>query len=435
MSLTLKFLLLLLLVVSHHVDSGSIVKFLPGFEGPLPFELETGYIGIGEKEEVQFFYYFIKSENNPKEDPLLIWLNGGPGCSCLGGIFFENGPVGLKFEVYNGSAPSLFSTTYSWTKMANIIFLDQPVGSGYSYSRTPMEKTSDTSEVKRIHEFIQKWLSNHPQFYSNPFYVVGDSYSGKIVPPVVQEISNGNYICCKPPINLQGYMLGNPVTYIELERNYRIPFAHGMALISDELYESLKRACRGNYYDVDPRNTKCLKLVEEYHKCTDRINIHHTLTPDCDVTNVTSPNCYYYPYHLIECWANDESVREALHVIKGSIGKWVRCNRNLSYNHDIRNSIPYHVNNSIRGYRSLIYSGDHDITIPFQASQAWIKSLNYPIIHDWRPWMIKDQIAGYTKTYSNKMTYATIKASGHTAEYRPNETFIMFQRWISGQPL
>ncbi|XP_010472299.1 PREDICTED: serine carboxypeptidase-like 10 isoform X2 [Camelina sativa] len=422
MSLTLKFLLLLFL--SHHVDSGTTVKFLPGFEGPLPFELETGYIGIGEEENIQVFYYFIKSEKNPKEDPLLLWLDGGPGCSSLGGLLFENGPLALKSEVYNGITPSLVSTTYSWTKMANIIYLDQPVGAGFSYSRTPIGKTSDTIEVKRIHDFLQKWLSKHPQFISNSFYVTGDSYSG-------------NYICCKPPINLQGYVLGNPITYAEHEKNYRIPFAYGMSLISDELYESMKRTCKGNYENVDPRDTKCLKLVEEYHKCTDKINTQHILLPDCDKKGkgVTSPDCYYYVYFLIECWANDERVREALHVTKGTKGQWDRCNWTIPYDNDIISSVPYHANNSIRGYRSLIYSGDHDITMPFQATQAWIKSLNYSIVHDWRPWMIKDQIAGYTRTYSNKMTYVTIKGGGHTAEYLPNETSIVFQRWISGQSL
>ncbi|CAF2049728.1 hypothetical protein BRARA_I04557 [Brassica rapa] len=438
MSLTLKLYLLLLLVWSHHVDCGSIVKFLPGFEGPLPFELQTGYIGIGEEEEVQLFYYFIKSEKNPKEDPLLIWLNGGPGCSSLEGLFFENGPVGLKFEVYNGSLVSLVSSTYSWTQVANIIYLDQPVGAGFSYSRTPLDKTSDTNEAKMIHQFLQKWLSKHPQFLSNPFYVSGDSYSGKTIPALVQEISKGNYICCKPPINLQGYVLGNPVTHPEIDENYRIPFSHGMSLISDELYESLKRNCKGNYRNVDPRNTKCLKLVEEYHKCTDKINTQHILLPDCDDksnSSNTSPDCYYYLYYLIECWANNERVREALHVEKGTKGHWQRCNWTIPYNQDIISSVPYHMNNSISGYRSLIYSGDHDITMTFQGTQAWIKSLNYSIIDDWRPWMIEAQIAGYTRTYSNKMTYATIKGGGHTAEYKPNETFIMFQRWISGHTL
>ncbi|XP_019083738.1 PREDICTED: serine carboxypeptidase-like 10 isoform X1 [Camelina sativa] len=220
MSLTLKFLLLLFL--SHHVYSGTIVKFLPGFEGPLPFELETGYIGIGEEENIQVFYYFIKSEKNPKEDPLLLWLDGGPGCSSLGGLLFENGPLALKSEVYNGITPSLVSTTYSWTKvaeMANIIYLDQPVGAGFSYSRTPIGKTSDTIEVKRIHDFLQK----------------------------------------------------------------------------------------------------------------------------------------YYLYFLIECWANDERVREALHVTKGTKGQWNRCNWTIPYDNDIISSVPYHANNSIRGYRSLIY--------------------------------------------------------------------------------
>ncbi|XP_020884038.1 serine carboxypeptidase-like 12 isoform X3 [Arabidopsis lyrata subsp. lyrata] len=383
MKLKLKLLLLLLFILNHHVDSGSIVKFLPGFEGPLPFELETGYIGIGEKEEVQSFYYFIKSENNPKEDPLLLWLSGGPGCSSITGLLFENGPLALKSEVYNGSVPSLVSTTYSWTKTANIIFLDQPIGAGFSYSRTPLIDTpTDTGEVKNIHEFLQKWLSKHPQFSSNPFYACGDSYSGMIVPALVQEISKGNYICCTPPINLQvGYILGNPITSIE-DQNYQVPFSHGMALISDELYE-------------------------------------------------------LYPYYLLSYWINDETVRNALHVNKWSIGEWERCThlRLIPYNKDINNSIPYHMNNSISGYRSLIYSGDHDLTVPYLATQAWIKSLNYSIIHEWRPWMIKDQIAGYTRTYSNKMTFATVKGSGHTAEYKPNETFIMFQRWINGQPL
>ncbi|XP_023642245.1 serine carboxypeptidase-like 15 isoform X2 [Capsella rubella] len=433
-SLIFKLLFLqLVLVLIQHAYSGSIIRSLPGFEGPLPFELETGYIGVGEAEEDQMFYYFVKSESNPIEDPLLVWLTGGPGCSSFSGLVYENGPLAFKVETYNGSVPTLVSTTYSWTKVANIIYLDQPVGTGFSYSRNPLaDIPSDTGSAKRVNEFLRNWLAKHPEYFSNPFYVAGNSYSGKVIPAIVQEISNGNYICCKPQINLQGYVIGNPVTYYDHDKDSRIPFAHGMGLISDELFESLKRSCGGNYNTVDPLNTECLKLVEDYHKCVSGIYEELVIAPKCETT---SPDCYTYRYLLSNYWANNKSVRRALKVVKGSKGKWERCDYAVHCKKDIISSIPYHMNNSIKGYRSLVISGDHDMTIPFVGTQAWISSLNYSVIDKWRPWMVLDQVAGYTKTYANKMTFATVKASGHTLEYKPEECSIMFKRWISGQPL
>ncbi|CAH2034839.1 unnamed protein product [Thlaspi arvense] len=295
-------------------------------------------------------------------------------------------------------------------EVASIILLDQPVGTGFSYSTTPLaDKPSDTGEVKQTYKFLQKWLVDHPEYVSNPLYVGGDSYSGIVVPTI-------------------GYVLGNPQTDFDSDCNHRIPYAHGMGLISDELFESLKISCEGNYVKVDPSNTQCLKLVEEYDKT--------------------------YQYLLATNWANDKDVGRALHVVKGNIEKWVRCDLDLAYEKDIKNSVPYHRNNSIKGlYRSLIYSGDHDMFAPFLGTQAWIRSLNYSIIDQWRPWFVNNQVVGYTRTYANNMTFATIKASslllwdlircflynliegGHTAEYKPEESFMMFQRWISGQPL
>ncbi|KAL0800700.1 hypothetical protein Bca101_055875 [Brassica carinata] len=428
------FLLLQLVCFIHDADSTSIVKFLPGFEGPLPFELETGYIGVSEEEEVQLFYYFIKSERSPEEDPLFLWLSGGPGCSSISGLLFENaGPLTMKLEEYkNGTLPSLVSTTYSWTKTSSVIYLDQPVGTGFSFSTQLVDTPSDSGEARRIHEFLQKWLAKHEEFISNPLYVGGHSYTGKIVPPLVQEISKGNYQGCKPTINLQGYLLGNPVTEFELDWNSRIPFAHEMALISDELYESLKRICKEKYVNVDPGNTECLKLLEEYNKVTKTVNPFLISEPSCETE---TPDCYKYRHLLATYWANDESVRKALQINKESIGRWIRCNLDIPYTHDIISSVPYHVDNSINGYRSLIFSGDHDLGVPYLGTQAWIRSLNYSVIDDWRPWLINHKLAGYTRTYANKMTFATIRGGGHTAEFKPEESSVMFQRWISGQPL
>ncbi|GMI77672.1 serine carboxypeptidase-like 17 [Hibiscus trionum] len=76
------------------------------------------------------------------------------------------------------------------------------------------------------------------------------------------------------------------------------------------------------------------------------------------------------------------------------------------------------------------------LMVPYLATQEWIRHLNYSIVDDWRPWMVHGQVAGYTRTYSNRMTFATVKGAGHTApEYKPPECFVMFDRWISGQPL
>ncbi|XP_010556473.1 PREDICTED: serine carboxypeptidase-like 18 isoform X2 [Tarenaya hassleriana] len=450
------FHLIMILVAAQRVDSGVSVESLPGFEGPLPFKLETGYVGVGEGEGVNLFYYFIESERNPEEDPLVIWLSGGPGCTSLSGLAFEIGPLAFEVDDYNGGVPSLVSTSYSWTKVASIIFLDQPVGTGFSYARTRLaDKPSDTRQAVQVYEFVRKWLIDHPRFTSNPFYVGGDSYSGRVVPAIVQEISNGNDKGFRPRVNLQGYVLGNPKTDGSFDSNSKIPYAHGMGLISDELYE---RSCGGNYWDVDPSNSECLNLLQDYDKCVSRINGAFILTPLCefssprpslsDITrrrysrellntslSVPASDCYTYRYLLSSYWANDEKVRRALHVVKGSIGNWVRCNWGMPYDYDIRSSIPYHLNNSLKGYRSLVFSGDHDMMVPFLGTQAWIRSLNYSIVDDWRPWIINNQVAGYTRTYANKMTFATIKGCGHTVEYKPEEGSIMFQRWINGQPL
>ncbi|CAN8298885.1 unnamed protein product [Cochlearia groenlandica] len=463
------FLFNIITFMHHLVVNGSLhVKYLPGFEGPLPFHLETGYVSVGEHGDVDLFYYFVKSERDPLNDPLMIWLTGGPGCSSLCGFLFENGPLVFKGDEYNGTVPSVKLTSFSWTKVANILYLESPAGSGFSYAKNHLAfESSDIKQIHQVYQFLRLWFLDHPEFISNPFYVGGGSYSGKTVPGVVQLISLGNEKGLTPLVNLQGYVLGNPVTYPDIEYSHEVSFAHRMGLISDELFQSLDRSCGGKFFNVDPSNTKCSNNLQAYDQCISKIFKEHILLPNCeldyvfpvirqisqntmtgkrrrvlkdfsrnDSSSLPLPSCFTYKYFLSAIWANDENVRKALGVKKDFI-KWNRCNaQNIPYTYDIHNAIPYHVNNSLKGLRSLIYSGDHDMVVPHSSTLAWIRSLNYSIVADWRPWLIStNQVAGYTRTYANKMTFATIKGGGHTSEYNPKQCSVLFKRWIDEEPL
>ncbi|CAH9144921.1 unnamed protein product [Cuscuta epithymum] len=445
--------------------AGSLVKFLPGFNGSLPFELESGYLGVGDSEDVQLFYYFIKSESNPKSDPLLLWVSGGPGCSSLSGLLFEIGPLmfGPKIpENITETVPTLISQPNSWTKVANIIFLDMPAGTGFSYAKTKADQQSTTIQAcQQSYEFLLKWLVDHPEFVSNPFYMGGDSYAGAFIPIITQIISDGNDKGINPKINLKGYVLGNPYAAPDYD-NYKVPYAHGMGLISDEFFESWKKSCEGEIYDViRPDNVNCSEVVQTFQTMVLGINPLHISEPLCmppllrsqegfahtrrllekfnHLTGATVPSskfCRWLVYIFAELWANHESVREALNVKKGSIGRWERCNHDLDYKGTTIDLIPYHQKLSARGYRSLIYSGDHDFVITFISTQAWIRALNYSIIDEWRPWIVDREVAGFTRTYSNNMTFATVKGAGHTAaEYKPQECQTMMKRWFSNDPL
>ncbi|XP_016573117.1 serine carboxypeptidase-like 19 isoform X7 [Capsicum annuum] len=373
--------------------AGLPVKYLPGFEGSLPFQLETGYIGVGEADEVQLFYYFIKSQSNPKIDPLIYWFTGGPGCSPLSAILYELGPVTLDIRAYNGSLPTLSLNPYAYTKVANMIFVDLPVGTGFSYATTQKANYSDDLQSAHYaYEFLRKWFVEHQEYLKNPFYVAGDSYSGITVPIVTEVISNGIDMGIKPWINLKlvkdiyQYNILEPPCELASYESRRSLIENIQKLKNPATHSGIK--CRGQWHD--------LGLI----------------------------------------WANDKNVQDALHVRKKTNGAWEECRSNISFGAIIDNTIPYHENLSRKGFRSLIYSGDHDMVVPFISTEAWITSLNYPIVVDWKPWIVDGQVAGYTRSYSNQMTFATVKGGGHTApESKPVECFSMLKRWLSYEPL
>ncbi|KAL8093467.1 hypothetical protein AgCh_035372 [Apium graveolens] len=425
------------------------------------------YIGIGEEENVQLFYYFVESERNPKDDPLLVWQAGGPGCSDFGALFTQFGPLQFNTTFVE---PTLTLNPYSWTQVANILFFDNSPGAGFSYARNQNAyRNSDTLSAAQTYEFLRKWLKEHPKFVSNPLYIAGISYTGIVLPVIVQNIYNGNELGNEPIINIKGYILNNPLTDRSIDFNSRIPYAHQFALLSNELFKAAEINCHGDYINENP-STRCVDNLQEIDKCLESIFQMQILEPICleDTTALYKDGssseknrtnairslkyintaCRENGYSYFALWANEKSVREALHIHKGTIGTWELCNSDhyvigkddtATYTYDVSSSLPYHKNLTKKSCRALVMSGDHDMVFPYIGTRKWIRSLNLTVGRPWTPWFVGKQVAGYTETYMNEdysLTFATVKGAGHSApEYKPEECLAMVDRWFGSYAL
>ncbi|XP_012069145.2 serine carboxypeptidase-like 11 [Jatropha curcas] len=458
-------LLLLLFVAKHAVSSGRIAETLPGFSGALPFKLETGYITVNESE---LFYLFVESQGKPEQDPVLVYLIGGPGCSALNGFFFQTGPLILNETDYAGGLPKLMYNPYTWTKTSSIIFIDAPVGSGYSYATSSGGYyITDTESAAQTYSFLRNWFNDHPEYKNNRFFIASDSYSGIITPVLAQAIIDGNEAGLQPQINLEGIISGSPHISHALEANSRILLCYHLGLISKTVYESAKNSCNEDYLGIDS-SAECLEYLEEIDECIDPINEENILEPKCAELipkqsdgkkfrrslRATSRNshfpilsrqdywCRNFDYKLLDIWANNKTVQDALHVRNGTIKEWYRCNNSLAHNtytYNIGSAADYYQNLTNSGIQVLLYSGDHDLVVPYTSTLEWIEDLNLTVDYAWRPWFVDGQVAGYTlrnEYHGFRITFATLKGAGHSpTEYKPVECYKMFERWIHYYPL
>ncbi|KAK1426864.1 hypothetical protein QVD17_15544 [Tagetes erecta] len=436
-------LVIIILHLTAFASSRSIIKSLPGFHGDLPFTFETGYVEVGDNNEVQFFYYFVESERDPVHDPVLLYLTGGPGTPALYPFMYQIGPLTISLERSSKDNITLEINPNSWTKGANIIFLDLPAGVGFSYATTSEASSSDSLLALHSYEFLKKWLLEHPKFLNNPLYISGISYMGILVPVVTLEAYKGNEKGNSPQLNIKGYLIISPLTDKFNDFNSRLEFAHRLALISDDIYKSTKDSCNGNYVDLDQNNVICANNLRRVDECTSGINLSNILEPLCEDLN-TDPTCSIDKQYL-EFWANDKDVQKALHVREGTVKAWQQNNAVLHYDmkkndtkyysYNIFTSIGYHRQLVNRNCQVLIINGDHDMNFPYVGTMAWIESLNLPIESPWAPWFVKNQVAGYRMIYTKNqysLMYATVKGAGHAVSlYKPEEASVIVDGWLA----
>ncbi|GAX79633.1 hypothetical protein CEUSTIGMA_g7074.t1 [Chlamydomonas eustigma] len=221
------------------------VTSMPGW-GPLKsFKMFSGYITVDAAAGRALFYVFVESESDPVADPLMLWLNGGPGCSSLGGGFMsELGPF-----LPNKDGHTLKANPYPWNKKASVLFLESPAFVGWSYSNTSSDAiVGDARTAKDSRAFLLGFMERFPQFKSNDLYLSGESYAGHYVPNLAREIVRGNRGARSPreTLNLKGILVGNPLTDTAVDNMGAVDFWWHHAMISDETAEGIRSNCDFN---------------------------------------------------------------------------------------------------------------------------------------------------------------------------------------------
>jgi serine carboxypeptidase-like clade 2 len=163
---------------SRHEQEKDRIFHLPGEPNDVSFSHFSGYITVNESAGRALFYWLTESppSENPESKPLVLWLNGGPGCSSVAyGAAEEIGPFRI-----NPDGKTLYHNPYSWNKLANLLFLESPAGVGFSYSNTTSDlyTAGDQRTAEDAYVFLVKWFERFPQYKHREFYIAGESYAG-----------------------------------------------------------------------------------------------------------------------------------------------------------------------------------------------------------------------------------------------------------------
>ncbi|KAE9588842.1 putative carboxypeptidase C [Lupinus albus] len=166
----------------------SDTSFVPGsiVENKVPFLGASGP-SVEELDHHVGYYSLLHSKAARKDDLVVIWLTGGPGCSSSLALFYENGP----FSIANNM--SLLLKRYGWDKVSNIMFVDQPTGTGFSYSSYEEDIRHDELGVSNdLYDFLRAFFKKHPKFVKNDFYITGESYAGHYISALASQVHKGN---------------------------------------------------------------------------------------------------------------------------------------------------------------------------------------------------------------------------------------------------
>lgn len=389
----------------------------------------------------QIHYWLALSENNPASDPVVLWLNGGPGSSSLLGFLSEEGPLMIS------ASGNLMENPYSWTKYVNLFAIESPIGVGYSYCSRQMEGnpckntdryTASTSRAALVDFFQNKF----PEFATNDFFIAGESYAGIYIPTLSKEILDHT------DINIKGIAVGDPCTdnKAQAESMDTLWYAHKNGLVDDEVYNLLWNECnvrmpnlmaRGVHnlnhqlQDISDLKQRKIRAQELYHEVILNDNLRKMQdSPQCTMafrkfimssSNGLSQgwkNVYIDDYSLfapvssledeqMSTYMSRNDVRKALHVDHAPTSTWPDADVGFDYlseydacnweNTIILNISMIDIYKEIipKLERTWIYNGDTDPCVSYEGTRLAVKQIQIDELDggSYRPWFYNQTAA------------------------------------------
>ncbi|OQS03092.1 serine protease family S10 [Thraustotheca clavata] len=402
----------------------------------------SGYFKIDGSKSKNYFFWFFESRGNPKDDPVIIWLTGGPGCSSMLALLGENGPCSVNDDL------SLKSNPYSWNEKANVMWIDQPAGVGFSYGDASEYDTDETMVGNDMYHFLQEFFQAHPEYAKNAFYVFGESYAGHYVPAVAHRIYTGNMEGGKALINMKGIGIGNGLTAPEVQYKYYPEMAYnntyGVKAISETVYKTMKAAVPKCTQLIDLcQKTKVACLVAQVF-CNAALVSPFQLS-GLNVYDVREKCAHFpmcYDFSPIEKFLNLPSTLKKLHISDKS-SKWQSCNMavHAAFSYDWMRNFDDLVTPMVEnGIDVLVYAGDADFIVNWMGCKAWTVALDWKYQKQFAgqediDWLVNGKKAGKVRSVQG-LTFLQVFDAGHMVPMnQPENSLAMLQEFIKdGKP-
>ncbi|ORX63371.1 peptidase S10, serine carboxypeptidase [Linderina pennispora] len=403
----------------------------------------TQYSGYMDTDEDKHFYFwFFEARNVPSDEaPLILWTNGGPGCSSFTGLLMEHGPC----RVSKGGNSTEYNP-YGWNDRANIIFIDQPLNTGFSYGKK-VDNSYDAG--KDVNVFLRMFYKSFPQYANSELHVFGESYGGHYVPAIGKAIHEAN------------------LELVDVLPLVSIGIGNGLVDVLTQHAYYAKMACNSTYPPVLPQETcdkmdaavpTCDFLVKACYKWQTRLAcipaeyycLSRIMGPYSDGTHnnpydvrkkCVGDNLCYEIEDDIDRYLNIPAVQQELGV---DVPKFVGCNQKVSegflLNGDWMKPLVREIPPLLEaGIRVLNYAGDADWICNWYGNKAWSLKLDWSGKDgfsgaDDTEWNVDSEQAGEARTFEN-FTFLRVFGAGHMVPYdQPKNSLDMINRWLDGKP-